>query len=158
MCVGRTAAGAANIALDSDKLLKSTKRCKKKRDYESQAKILQAGARQASRAEWSQAKRSRTKSNRAEPSWAATKSLSQSVSRPTVCKRSPVPPLAQSPSPSQIFASNRSFVLFSAWPGPGPAPGLGFGLELGPGYIISALTCQPNSQIAKWSAGMERPT
>lgn len=152
MCVGRTAA-AANIALDSDKLLKSTKRCKKKRDYESQAKILQAGARQASRAEWRQAKPSRTKSNRAEPSWGATKSLSQSVSRPTVCKRSPAPPLAQSP-PSHIFASNRSFVLFSAWPGHGPGPGLG----LGPGYIISALTCQPNSRIAKWSAGMERPT
>lgn len=104
----------------------------------------------------SRAKPSRTKSNRAEPSWAATKSLSQSVSRPTVCKRSPaLPPLAQSP-PSHIFASNRSFVLFSARPGPGPGPGLGFGL--GPGYIISALTCQPNSQIAKWSAGMERPT
>lgn len=62
--VGRTAAAAANIALDlaSSKLLKSTKRCKKKRDYESQAKILQAGARQASRAETSQAKSNQVES------------------------------------------------------------------------------------------------
>lgn len=151
VCVGRTAAavGAANIALDSDKLLKSTKRCKKKRDYESQAKILQAGARQASRAEWSQAKPSRTKSNRAEPTWAATKSLSQSVSRPTVCKRSPVPPLAQSPSLSLHPPHTYLLVteaLFCLALGLGLGPDRGWGSGSGP--VISSALLRA-SQIAK---------